>query len=113
MRILDWLADRFWHSDRRSALSLYRRGMTKAKKHEHQGAIQDYSDVIQAAETPVDVTAMALYNRALAYLAAGDESQAVADLNRLLAMDAVPVNVKTMARQKIVRMASRSRLVKR
>jgi hypothetical protein len=51
---------------------------------------------------------MALYNRALAYVAAGDDHNGVDDLNAVLAMDAVLVNVKTMARQKLARMESRS-----
>ena len=53
---------------------------------------------------------MALYNRALVYVAAGDDSKGVDDLDAVLAMDGemMIVKVKTMARQKLDKMKSRS-----
>jgi len=39
MNAFSWLTDHF--SNRGKALSLYKRGMKKAKKHDHQGALDD------------------------------------------------------------------------
>ena len=107
MNVLKWLSGCF--SDRSKAMSLYKRGMKKAKKHDHQGAIDDYTQTIGVADTPSDVKAMVLYNRALVYVAAGDQQKGVDDLDAVLAMEDAPVNVKTMARHKLVRIESRSK----
>ena len=56
--------------------------------------------------TPADLLAMVLYNRALVYVAAGDDQKGAADLDAVLAMNESLVNVKTMARQKRARMES-------
>jgi hypothetical protein len=96
MKILLWLSGRFSH--RRRALSFYRRGRARARNHDRQGAINDYTKTISMRDTPEEVKAMALYYRALVHVAAGDEPNGVTDLNRILAMDEGLVNVKTMAR---------------
>lgn len=102
MNVFGWLTGRF--SNRGKALSLYRRGMTKSKKHEHQGAIDDYTTAIEMQDAPPDVKAMALYNRALVYAAAGERPKATADLNTVLGMpDALP-KIKDEAKRKLVRM---------
>lgn len=106
MNILHWLISCF--SDRAKAVSLYKRGMAKAKKHDHQGALKDYTTTIGMPGTPADLLAMVLYNRALVYVAVGDEHKGTADLDAVLAMNAVLVNVKAMARQKLARMNSRA-----
>ena len=106
MDILRWLTGHFSH--RGKALSLYRRGMVRAKKHDHQGAIDDYTTTIGMPNVPTDVRAMALYNRALVHVAMGDERKGIKDLEAVLAMDESLVNVKTMARQKLARMETRS-----
>ncbi len=59
--------------------------------------------------TPADLIAMVLYNRALVYVASGDDRKGADDLDAVLAMNEALVNVKTMARQKLARMKSRSR----
>lgn len=102
MNLIRWITGRF--SLRGRSMSIYKRGMAKARRHDHQGAIEDYSTSIGMADTPVDVRAMALFNRALVYSTIGDEPKGTADLQMILAMDEVLVNVKTMARQKLVRM---------
>lgn len=106
MKIFDLLTCRF--SDRGKALTLYKRGMSRAKKRDHRGAIDDYTSIIHLPDTPSDVRAMALYNRALAYVAAGDDRLGSEDLDAVLAMDNTPVNVRSMAKQKQVRMESRA-----
>jgi hypothetical protein len=107
MNVFNWLAGRF--SNRGKALSLYRRGMAKARKHDYQGAIDDYTKTIRMPNLPADVKAMVLYNRALVHMTAGDDQNGIDDLGAVLAMDQAPVNVKTMARQKLAKKESRSR----
>ena len=92
-------------SNRGRARWRYKRGMARAKKHNHEGAIDDYTTVIDIVETPADLRAMALYRRALLHVASGNDAQSVDDLNRLLAMDELLVNTKTMARQKLATMS--------
>jgi hypothetical protein len=85
-------------------LLLYRRGMVRAKKHDHQGAIDDYTATIAIPNAPPDVNAMALYNRALVYAAVEDNLKAIEDLNLVLAAAKAPTDVKTEARRKLERM---------
>ena len=94
-------------SSRAKALSLYRRGMARAKKHDHHGAIDDYTARVDMPYAPSDVKAMALYNRALVHVAAGDDRKGVDDLGAVLAMDQAPANIKAVARQKLAKMESR------
>ena len=49
MIVIDWLTGHF--SNRGKALSVYKRGMGKAKKHDHQGAIDDYTTTIGMPDT--------------------------------------------------------------
>jgi len=105
MNIFSWLTNRL--SSRR-ALSRYNRGVAKTKKRDHQGAIVDYTTTIEMPETPADLKAMALYYRAVVHVAAGDDLKGVGDLDAILAMEETLINVKTMARQKLARIASRS-----
>ena len=107
MNIFRWLTSCF--SGRGKAVSLYKRGMAKAKIHDHQGAIDDYSTTIGLPDTPANVKAMVLYNRALVYVATGDYRKGVDDLDAVLAMDEAPVNVKTRASQKLAKREIRSR----
>ena len=82
--------------------------MAKVKKHDHEGAPEDYTTMIGMPGTPADLLAMVLYNRALVYVAAGDDQKGAADLDAVLSMNESLVNVKTMARQKLARMESRA-----
>jgi hypothetical protein len=107
MTAFNWLTDHF--SNRGKALSLYKRGMAKAKNHDHQGAIDDYTTTIGMPDTPANVKAIVLYNRALVHVATGDFCRGVDDLDAVLAMDEAPVNVKTRARQKLAKREIRSR----
>jgi tetratricopeptide (TPR) repeat protein len=106
MNVFDWLTGCF--SNRRKAMALYKRGMAMAKKHDHQGAIEAYTKTLGMSDTPADLRGMLLYNRALVYAAAGDNSKGADDLEALLAMNKASANIKTMARQKLARMESRS-----
>ena len=106
MNIFLWLTSYF--SDRGKVVSLYKRGMAKAKKHDRQGAIEDYTTAIGMSGAPADLMAMVLYNRALVYVAAGDDRKGADDLDAVLAMNEALENVRTMARQKLARMESRA-----
>lgn len=90
------------------ARSLYRRGMVKAKRHDHEGAIEDYSAVIDEPSSPADVKAMALYNRALAHVAAKHDSLAIRDLKLVLDAKGTPEDVRTEARRKLLRIDRRA-----
>ena len=107
MNVFNWWTDRF--TNRGKALSLYKRGMAKAIKHDHQGAIDDYTTTIGMPYGPANVRAMALYNRALVHVATGDYRKGVDDLDAVLAMNEAPASVKTRARQKLAKREIRSR----
>jgi hypothetical protein len=106
MNVFAWWTERF--SNRGRAMSLYKRGMIKAKKHDHQGAIDDYTETLGMPETPANVRAMVLYNRALVHVANGDHRKGIDDLRSVLAMDEAPSSVKTKARQKLAKGELRS-----
>lgn len=108
MTVSSWLFGVF--SGRTKAMSQYHSGMAKAEKHNHQGAIDDYSAAIDDKAAARDVRAMALYNRALVFYAIGDNVKAAQDLNLVLGMEESFVNIKTMARQKLARMVTRANL---
>jgi hypothetical protein len=106
MNVVRWFTGHF--SSRGRALSLYQRGMRKARNHDHEGAIDDYTSVIDTPDASPDVKAMAQYNRALVYLATKNDPKAIEDLSLILAMQEMLVNIKTMARQKLTRIERRS-----
>ncbi len=62
-RSMGWFGSFFRRDTSHSAMSLYKRGMAKAKKHDHEGAIANYSAAIDMSDAPPDVKAMALYVR--------------------------------------------------
>ncbi|HPM79940.1 MAG TPA: hypothetical protein PLF81_04545 [Candidatus Anammoximicrobium sp.] len=105
MSFTTWLKSVFSH--RGKAISQYRSGMAKAKKRDYGGAIADYSAAIEAPQIPADVKAMALYNRALAYSAMGEDAQAAEDLAAVQAMPGLPENIKTAAQQRRERIRRR------
>lgn len=106
MKVLEWLSSCFSKGDK--ATMLYKRGMAKAKKHDHQGAIEAYSSALEVPEKPSELKAMILYNRGLVYVASGMAQQGTEDLNAVLAMDDAAVNVKTAAQRKLARIDSRA-----
>ena len=106
MNFFSWLTGHF--SNRGRALFLCKRGMRKARNHDHEGAIDDYSTAIDMPNASPDLMAMAQYNRALVHLATKNDPQAIEDLNLILAMKETLTNVKTMARQVLIRIEGRS-----
>lgn len=83
--------------------------MARAKRRDYAGALASYTAAIDLVGVPTDVRAMALYNRALAYVAAGDDTRGVNDLESVMAIDGAMalVNIRTMAAQKLARVESR------
>jgi len=106
MNVFGWIASCF--SKGGTALWRYKRGLAKAKRRDHQGAIADYTSTIGMRGMSPDVLAMVLYHRALEFLAIGDDQKGEADLRAVLAMRESLVNVKTMARQKLAVTESRT-----
>ena len=79
----------------------------KAGKRDLEGAIAEYSSVIDMKGAPADVIAMALLNRALAYSRAHDDDRAGEDLDRVLKMDGASKQVINAAHEKLHRMKRR------
>jgi hypothetical protein len=95
-------------SGRSKAMTMYKRGMAKAKKHDFEGAIDDYSAAIDISGAPSDVIAMAMYNRALVHAAAKNSPKAIDDLNEVLGMADLPASIKSAADEKLKRINRRS-----
>ncbi|MHB0959856.1 MAG: hypothetical protein ACYC0X_29980 [Pirellulaceae bacterium] len=94
-------------SSRGKATALYKRGMQKAGDRDLDGAIEDYSAVVEMKGAPADVVAMALLNRALAYSRVHDETKATVDLDRVIAMKGATQQVIDAAHEKLHRMKRR------
>ena len=105
MSFITWIKSCFSH--RGKALSLYRRGMAKAKKRDYNGAITDYSAAIREPHFPADVKAMAIYNRALAYSAIHEDARAVEDREAVLEMPGSPVSIGNYAQERWDRIRQR------
>ncbi len=105
MNLYHWVVGRF--STRKMPLAVYKRGVAKAKRHQHQAAIVDYTSAIGMSQVPADVKAMALYNRTLAYVSIEEFSKGAKDLKEVLAMPNAPTSIKTEATRKLVRMQQR------
>lgn len=106
MSFIRWVQS--WLSHRGLALAKYRSGVKKAGKHEYQGAIADYTDVIKGQNTPEDLKTMAIYNRALAYSAINEVEKAAQDLDAVIKMPAVSQRVKTAALRRQERIRQRT-----
>ncbi len=95
-------------SSRGRAVSLYERGMRKAKARDYAGAINDYGQVLRIDKAPEDVKAMALFNRGLALSMNKEDDKALVDLNQVVSMKGAPSYVVSAAREKLERMRKRS-----
>jgi hypothetical protein len=95
-------------SSRGKATMLYKRGMQKAGDRDLDGAIGDYTGVVDMHGAPTDVIAMALLNRALAYSRVHDDTKAVADLERVIVMTGATQQVIDAAHEKLHRMKRRT-----
>ncbi|PQO46820.1 hypothetical protein [Blastopirellula marina] len=106
MNAIAWITNCFSKTDR--ATALYKRGMAKAKKRDHQGAIADYSAALDAPDGPTSLKGMILYNRGIVYVAAGMAKNGADDLNAVLAISDVQADVKVAAQRKLAKIESRT-----
>ena len=86
------------------ALARVEHGMACANNAEPDNAIKHYTDVVNAPESPRDVKAMALFNRALVYTTIGKEPQAKVELKAILEMPEATAKIRRSANDKLVRM---------
>lgn len=105
MSFIDWFKS--FYSRRAKSLLSYRRGMEKAKQGDFNGAISDYTNVIETGNVPNDVLGMALFNRGLAYSALQETEKAAADLTEVLGMQGLPENIRVAAAQRRERLRRR------
>lgn len=105
MKFLHWIQSLISH--RGQALAEYRSGIKKANKHDYSGAIEDYTAAIKSEDTPDDVRAMAIYNRALAYSAIHEDNKASSDLDAVLKMPKLSEKVRTAAMRRRERIRQR------
>jgi hypothetical protein len=103
------LLSNLFGSARTRALSLYERGMQKAKKEDYTGAIADYTALLRVDKAPEDVKAMALFNRGLAFSVTKDIAKAREDLQAVIVMQGAPSNVISAAREKLERIKRREK----
>jgi hypothetical protein len=98
----------FWpRSVRSEMLSLYRKGMACAEKHDSHGAMSAYTAAIERPDATEDVKAMALYNRALLFAADGNTDRALTDLKAVMDMPIPLPDVKLAARRRLDRLNHR------
>jgi hypothetical protein len=83
------------------------KAMELAKTRQPTEALAIYNDLITSPGTSNAVKARALFNRALAYSSLKDDDRAAADLKRLTTLDGVPENIRTAARNQLVRLTNR------
>lgn len=82
--------------------------MELAKDKQPSEAIKIYNELLRSTSATAEVKARALFNRALAHSSMKDDVKAVADLKQLTAMQDIPENVRTAARNQLVRLQNRS-----
>jgi hypothetical protein len=82
--------------------------MELAKDKQPQEAIKIYNELLRSTTATAETKARALFNRALAHSSMKDDAKAVADLKQLTAMQGIPENVRTAARNQLVRLQNRS-----
>jgi len=91
-------------SARNEALSLYKLGLARTGEKDQMGAMGAYTSAIELSEAPDDVKAMALYNRALLFAAAGKTDKALADLKAVMDMPVPLQDIKLAARRRLERL---------
>jgi hypothetical protein len=97
-------------SVRSESLLLYKQGMTLAERGDRPAAMIAYTSAIEQPDSPDDVRAMALYNRALLLAADGKTEKAFADLQAVMEMPIPMAGVKLAARRRLDRLEHRQQL---
>jgi hypothetical protein len=101
MGLVAWFESMLSRSARPEAL--YRRAVKKAKGHDLEGAIRDYTVVIEGESTSAPLKAMSLLNRAVAQAASRHFAEARKDLQSALTAKNAPPEVAAAARAKLDR----------
>ena len=81
--------------------------MARDKTGDSDAAIAAYSSAISTANAPDDVTAMALYNRALLFAARGENHNAATDLKAIMVMPTSVRGVTDAAKRRLERLRRR------
>jgi hypothetical protein len=98
----------FWpRSARSDALALYKEGMACAANEDSKGAMLAYAQAIERHDSPNDIKAMALYNRALLLATGGKTERALADLQAVMEMSIPLHGVKLAAKRRLERLEKR------
>ena len=79
------------------AAALFSRAVCKRASSDHQGALADFTAVIESPHAPKELIARSLYNRALTKEQIGDYRGELADYTTLLALPGVPKDQIAMA----------------
>ncbi len=90
-------------SDRAKARWLLDRGISQARKKQYKQAIENYSAAIMASGCWPEIREQALYERASAYIADGNDKLGAADLESILSGIETSINMATMARQALAK----------
>jgi tetratricopeptide (TPR) repeat protein len=85
-----------------------KKGIDEAKAGRPEAAIVIY-DRLVASSADADLRAQALFNRALAYSALGDDIQSENDLRSVMALNQASESVRNAAREKMARVQARVR----
>jgi hypothetical protein len=86
------------------ALAKVAKGRVCATNRDPDSAIKYYTEVVDSSESPGEVIAMALFNRALVYSTTGRQCEATEDLKAILCMPEAIAEIKESASDKLVRM---------
>jgi hypothetical protein len=105
MEFLKGLAN--WFSRGGRDENLLEKAMELAKNKQPGEALVIYNDLLTSPGTNSETKARALFNRALTYSALKDDARASADLKQLTTLPDVPENIRTAARNQLVRLANR------
>lgn len=103
---MNWFSQFF--SIRGKASALLKLGIAKSKVANRDGAIGNYTRVIDMENVPKDLQASALFNRGLAYSQEHKPDLAMKDFKSVLEMEEVPARIASAARERLERMKRRS-----
>ena len=81
--------------------------MAWAERDDSKAAMDAYTSAIEQPDSPDDVKAMSLYNRALLFAAEGNTDKALTDLRAVMEMPIPLRDVKLAARRRMDRLQHR------
>lgn len=84
------------------------RAFDLAKNNQPTEAVAILNALLKSSAASETVKSRALFNRALAYSSLNDDAKATADLQQLITSNSTPENVRTAARNQLVRIRNRA-----